>query len=351
MYWVGALAALSFLIIVHEAGHYFVARWFGMRVERFSIGFGPKIWGRRNKHGTMFQVAPILFGGFVEIKGMALAEEVDPDDKDAYPNKPVWQRFLAIFAGPATNYLSAIVLALALYSCAGMRSYERWYAVDETSAGFDAHGKLQPGDQIMALDGQPLFMRAPDGKVTSLLTEVNKRNGNPVVFTIKREGTTLDIPLTPKLDKDKDGKPVYRVGIAMREHAERVNPGFAKVVGAAFTYPIETTKIITTGLWEVVTGKAELDAGGPVRITQEFKRAFEEGFIRGVELLMALSVYLGLFNLFPLPALDGGRLVFLGYEMITRRRANPRIESTVHLVGVLLLIVLMVIITVGDIRG
>src|SRR6476646_62852 len=109
--------ALAFLIVVHEGGHYFVARWFGMRVDRFSIGFGPGIFKKTDKRGTLFQVAPLPFGGFVEIKGMNI-----PEDVAAYPNKPAWQRFLTIFAGPATNYLSAIVLAFGLYTCHGVAS-------------------------------------------------------------------------------------------------------------------------------------------------------------------------------------------------------------------------------------
>ena len=112
MYPLLAILSLGFLIVVHEGGHYFVARWCGMRIERFSIGFGPGLFKRVSKKtGTTFQLAPIPFGGFVEIRGMNIAEDVDPDDKFAYPNRPAWQRFVTIFAGPATNYISAIVLA------------------------------------------------------------------------------------------------------------------------------------------------------------------------------------------------------------------------------------------------
>src|ERR1044071_2596614 len=113
------ILALGFLIVVHEAGHYVVARWCKMRVERFSVGFGPGLLKRKGKHGTVFQLAPLPFGGFVEIRGMNIAEEVDPEDLQAYPNRPAWQRFLTILAGPATNYISAIFLAFALYTCQG----------------------------------------------------------------------------------------------------------------------------------------------------------------------------------------------------------------------------------------
>src|ERR1043165_8940067 len=143
-----AILALGFLIVVHEAGHYFVARWCRMRVERFSIGFGPGILKRRAKNGTVFQLAPIPFGGFVEIRGMNIAEDVDPDDAQAYPNRPAWQRFLTILAGPATNYVSAIFLAFALYTCQGEPG--NTYYVASLSQGYDAIGKLEPGDRIVA---------------------------------------------------------------------------------------------------------------------------------------------------------------------------------------------------------
>src|SRR5258706_7195147 len=148
-----AILALGFLIVVDEGGHYFVARWCGMRIERFSIGFGPGILKRTSKKtGTTFQIAPILFGGFVEIRGMNIAEDVDPEDRAAYPNRPAWQRFLTIFAGPATNYLAASVLAFFLFTCHGMPSTERWYGVDEVMPGYDAVGKLEPGDRILEIE-------------------------------------------------------------------------------------------------------------------------------------------------------------------------------------------------------
>src|ERR1700679_2184956 len=131
MYTLLAIASLAFLIVVHESGHFFVARWCKMRIERFSLGFGPGILKHKSKKtGTIFQLAPIPFGGFVEIRGMNIAEEVDPDDRFAYPNRPTWQRFATIFAGPATNYLSAVVLAFLLFAIHG-QDVEHWYGVNK----------------------------------------------------------------------------------------------------------------------------------------------------------------------------------------------------------------------------
>src|ERR1700712_3697702 len=189
-----AILALGFLIVVHEGGHYFVARWCGMRIERFSIGFGPGILKRTSKKtGTIFQLAPIPFGGFVEIRGMNIAEDVDPDDQHAYPNRPAWQRFVTIFAGPATNYLSAIALAMALYTCHGADS-KQFAAVADVLPDYDAHGKLASGDRILAVDRVPYLMTSGP----TLPERINAAKGAPVTITVERDGVQRDVQITPR---------------------------------------------------------------------------------------------------------------------------------------------------------
>ncbi|MEZ4361356.1 MAG: M50 family metallopeptidase [Kofleriaceae bacterium] len=354
-----ALLALSFLIFVHEAGHYVVARWCGMRVERFSIGFGPAIFKVKNKSGTQFQVTPIPFGGFVEIRGMNIAEEVDPDDAQAYANRPVSLRFATILAGPATNWISAIALALLLYAVFGVKTQERWFGVGAISDDAAAKGVLESGDRVLAIDGEPIYLVSPEGKVTAgaLPTKISDKQGAPVTIMVKRKGAIRDVTITPKLGKNEDGtlakdasgRQIYRLGFRIEEQFDRVHVSAGSTLARAFRYPVDQSAAILSGLYQVVTGAAKAELGGPVRIVEEFNAAFESSFVDGLELLMVLSVYLALINLFPLPALDGGRLVFLGYEMITRRRANPKIETTVHMAGVLLLMVVMVMVTYKDV--
>ena len=351
MYYALAIAALGFLIVVHEAGHYFVARWCGMRVERFSIGFGPGILKRTAKSGTVFQLAPIPFGGFVEIRGMNIAEEYDPADAAAYPNRPAWQRFATIFAGPATNYLSAIVLAMALYTCHGLDVTEPEIHVHKLLPDYDAIGKLQVEDRILKVDGEPLVA----GEAPSLTERVTKKQGAPVKLTIRRAGQEREIEVTPlprrdkkgELAKDKDGRQGYLLGI---EQSNRivVDTGVFEAARHALEYPIIQTKLIAGGLYGIIVGTEKADPGGPVRIVGEFRKAFDYSLVAGIKMIMMLSVYLGLFNLFPLPALDGGRLVFLGYEMVTRRRANPKIEGMVHMSGIMILGVVMILVTLND---
>jgi regulator of sigma E protease len=359
MYALLAILSLGFLIIVHEGGHYFVARWCKMRVDRFSIGFGPGILKRTSKKtGTVFQLAPIPFGGFVEIRGMNIAEEVDPDDELAYPNRPAWQRFLTIFAGPATNYLSAIVLALLLYNCHGVNSSWRWYAIAHVNDGYDATGKLAEGDRILAIDDVPLLAqgsyRMPDGtviKADGLSDRINAKKGAAVKLTVLRDGKRVDVNVQPRLvfrDLPNSVKPMYLMGVVPYKQADVLQVGVVETTKYALTYPIEQTRLIAGGLKDIITGKEDADPGGPKRIYDEFTRAWRVGIVTGVELLMMLSVYLGLFNLFPLPALDGGRLVFLTYELVTRRRANPKIEAMVHMGGIMVLGVVMILVTLND---
>jgi regulator of sigma E protease len=374
VYWLLAFLALGFLIVVHEGGHYFVARWCKMRIERFSIGFGPGILKRQSKKtGTIFQLAPILFGGFVEIRGMNIAEDVDPDDKHAYPNRPAWQRFITIFAGPATNYISAIVLALALFTCHGIQSkHARWYGVSEVMDDFDARGKLAPGDRILEIDHVPLFINSG----STLVDRVNAGKGAPLTLTIERDGERLERSITPRLENAETARarrslneivklapalagftdviskampdPVWRLGVVPEAHYPVRHVDAAQAAWAALVYPVEKTVEISTALYGIVFGSEKADPGGPKRMIVEFQRAFAAGLPRGIDLLMVLSVYLGLFNLFPLPALDGGRLVFLGYELVTRRRANPKIEAMVHMAGIMVLGVLMILVTLHD---
>jgi regulator of sigma E protease len=346
LFLIVAIAALGFLIVVHEGGHYFVARWCRMRIERFSIGFGPGLLKRTSKKtGTTFQLAPIPFGGFVEIRGMNIAEDVDPDDRYAYPNRPVWQRFITIFAGPATNYLSAIVLAFTLYAIHGI-DVPHWYGVGEVMKDYDASGKLEPGDRITKVNGAPLFVDSHP----NLTERINQAGGAPVALTIEREDRSFDVVLKPRQGKDTAGQPSWMIGVKLAHQDVAVGVSILEAGRRALIYPVEQTKMIGHVLYGVVFGSEKADPGGPIRMVKEFYDAFSTSIVQGINLLMLLSVYLGLFNLLPIPALDGGRLVFLAYEMVTRRRANPKIETMVHMAGIMALGVVMLVVLYIDIR-
>jgi len=435
---IGAILAIGLLIVVHEAGHYFVARWCNMKVDRFSIGFGPPVISWRRGE-TDFTIGPIPFGGFVQINGMTGLDEVDPDDERQYPNRPVWQRFAAIFAGPATNYLAAIVFALFLFIVAGVPSGTSWYKVTGFTSDAAAESQLKEGDRFLKVDGELLYASYEGELGASLYELVQASSGREMSFTVLRDDKEVHASITPALsgttyvtvdglltasenpagllvgdritgigetqlfhtNKGEESKsldayvqesagkamaltvvrnrkpvklvvtpalvsadgapPKYSLGIreglheermlgiALDFHQERVHIGIFGAIGQAFAFPVRQTQMIGKGLYDIVTGRQKGELSGPVGIATMAKKQFDMGWIEVFGFLMMLNVYLGLFNLLPLPALDGGRLVFLVYEMTTRRRANPKIEATVHMVGIMALLVVMVLVTYKDI--
>jgi regulator of sigma E protease len=362
-YILGAILGLGLLIVVHEAGHFIVARLCGMRVERFSIGFGPAVLRWRTRAGTLFQLAPIPFGGFVEIKGMAIAEDVEPDDKAAYPNRPVWQRIATIFAGPATNWLTAVVLAFGLFTCAGIPESTAYFGVNELSPDFDAATKLKKGDRLIAINDKPIYYQSPDGSFVQLCTVTSKLGPNPAKVSIVRDGQPMDVMITPKFDEVKGETPNpkgpkecqgprYLLGIERyQEQRERVDVGIFTAAGHAVSWPARIAKQHVTGLAMVISGQVEGELVGPVGITGGIKKQIEAGWISAISVLIFLNVVLAIMNLLPLPGLDGGRLAFLGYELVTRRRANAKVETTIHMVGIMILMVVLVMVTFKECRA
>lgn len=436
-WYIPAILALGLLIIVHEGGHFIVARLCKMKVERFSLFFGPAIF--KFKRGeTTFQIGSIPLGGFVQISGMNPHEEIDEKDPYVYPNRPAWQRFLAIFAGPGTNYLFAVVLWFVLTAVAGA-GLPMVMGVEKGMAA--AKAGLEPGDTVVAIEGKRLtydtnaafrdlingskgkpinmtivrparnfrtmvpsfkdpstgllrigLMPGPEGWLDTVveagsglpradliealaiaqrglrrddtlvlgdgrsariddavalskLLEIGQ--GQAISVTARRAASEFPITVSPTWDASL-GR--FRIGIALDQSPDhRVKPGILIAASSAIKYPVTESQNILSGLYRVVTRKEKGEVGGPVKITKYIRQSFQIGWVEAVRLLAMLNVYLGLFNLLPLPALDGGRLAFLGYELVTRRRANPRVEMTVTMVGVLFLIVLMVFVTFKDI--
>jgi len=357
MSWIGVVLAIGVIILVHEGGHFFVARWCKMRVERFSIGFGPALWSKKDSRGTTFQLAPIPFGGFVQIDGMLVADDVDMEDEFSYPNRPVLQRFLTIFAGPATNYLFAIVLAFFLFGTYGLET-GRWTveSVSLQKKGEDGKEvvpngaeKLQAGDVIYSYN-DTLVGDAPNMvNPVKYVNDFAKKNPNKeIVVKVLRDGKTVSFPIVPRLMKNSEGQEGFILGFIPLANADRESVGAFETIKLSFYYPIEQTGRIIDGIRQMIQGKGDVSFHGPVVIGSVIHRSFQQGWFRFLELMMLLNVSIGLFNLFPLPALDGGRLVFLGYEMVTRKRANPKVEQTVHMVGMMGLLVLMVLVTYKD---
>lgn len=363
-YWyvVGALG-LALLMVVHEAGHFFIARAFGMRVTKFSIGFGPtffkivpadgyywfttaadrvrlRMWRHDpEKHGpTIYQVAMIPFLAYVQIAGMNPLEEVDPNDKGSYVNASLLGRILTIFGGPLSNYVFASVLFFASFFFGGRPvppdpSRPLPTEVSVIPGRPAAAAQLKTGDRIVEVAHTPV------ADWNQMAEAISKHPGETIEIVVERSGAR--IALTAKTDND-NGK--GKIGVSAVEH--RVSVGAKEAAVLALKEPANVVKALVVGLGELIAGDVKGKLSGPVGMMRETARAAHNGWTDLLGFLGALSAYLGAFNLIPFPALDGGRLMFLAYEATTRRRPNARIEAHIHAVGLVMMLGLVLYVTV-----
>jgi regulator of sigma E protease len=334
-----AIVGLGLLVVLHEGGHYLAARLCGMRVERFSIGFGPTLIGFK-RGGTTFQIAPIPLGGFVQITGLNPNEDYDRSDPFVYPNRPRWMRVFTIVAGPLANFVTAVVVMLFVFTILGVplaSKTERVVDVVPDSAA--AAAGLAPGDVIAEANGQPINVSH------TIRDQIKITGGAPLTLKILRGGKPTELTIAPK--KQASGE--FLIGVQI-DHFDLVALSLPSATKQALIYPYEKSKLILVGLYNMVTGKEKAELSGPIGITREIARAAKRSVWDYFGIIAMLSVYLGLFNLLPLPALDGGRAMFLGLEAATRRRINPRIEAAVHTVGLVVLLGVLLIVSFKDIR-
>lgn len=338
MAYLFAILGLSLLIIVHEAGHMITARLSGMRVNTFSVGFGPTLIRWRGRK-TTYQVALIPLGGYVQIAGMNPHDKVSEDDPGSYANKSLYRRFATIFAGPLTNYLLAMVMMVGVMLAWGFPyNSSQIHEVDKGSPA-EKDG-LKDNDLIVSIDGKKV---ATSGDV---LSAVRQSAGKPLALVVRRAGREQQLRVTPK--KDKEG---YRIGISFKLKFADVSAKDAVIQGIAFPVKQSRRALVSLGkfLGDLFSSRpTEQQVGGPVEIIHQLKMSFEQSIVMAIVFLAMLSAYLGLFNLLPVPALDGGRLLFLITTMVSRRPINQRIENTVHTVGFILLLALIGLVTYCD---
>jgi regulator of sigma E protease len=339
-----AIPVFGLLIFIHELGHFGAAKLFGIRVREFALGFGPTIggfdWGE-----TRYNLRLVPLGGFVLMAGM---EEADADDPRGFVKKPLWQRALVIAAGPLMNFVLAALLFAAFLFFIGMPSTETTVIgeVPERCAEAVVDGMstqlpcpayaagIRSGDRVVAINGKKV------AAWQDVLQQIAQSGGAPLTFAVDRQGETREFKVTPL---HADGR--WKVGIAP---ANRPVPlGRALVEGSLWTADFAVTWVY--GLTMMVTGQVKPELSGPVGITMLIAETASQGLDTLLRFTAVLSINLGMFNLLPIPALDGSRLVFLGVELVRGRRLDPRRESMVHLVGFLILIGLMVVITYGEV--
>jgi regulator of sigma E protease len=348
--------ALCFLIILHEAGHMVVAKWCGMRVDRFSMFFGPAIFKFRRGE-TTYQIGTIPLGGFVQIAGLNPHDDtIAADDPRSYPNRPVWQRLATIFAGPGANYLIAAIMFAALFAVWGVPLESNTPFVAELLPGRPAVAAgLQVDDDIVEVDGKPVnnireMIAAIDGSQPGCKAPEACR---AVQLKVRRQKTPMAFQVRPVRDEGR-----WIIGITPDERPVfvKVSPGKAVVAGLTYPYEYSVGHLKALGFFMsrwIKRGVAP-PVSGPVGIVKQMKKHVARGFHEGAMTIAVISVLLGLFNLLPVPALDGARLMFLAAEGLSRRKVNQRMEGYVHLVGLVLLLCLVLYITFrpgGDVFG
>ncbi|RED15596.1 RIP metalloprotease RseP [Parasphingopyxis lamellibrachiae] len=355
LYSIGAfLLVIGPLVFVHEMGHYLVARWFGTKVEKFSIGFGREIAGWTDKRGTRWKIGWMPLGGYVQFAGdLNAASQPDPNAGDAsaeeraalFQFKPVGQRFLIILAGPMINFLFAIILFMGIFATYGQaQNAPVVSAIMEGSVADQAGFEL--GDEISAVDG-----RAID-RFDELADIVRLRPGQQMQFDILRDGRELSITaVTADVTvEDRFGNEarIGRLGVQSAV-LEMETLGALQLPGAALTQTLSSLEMITVGLGQIISGRRSIEElGGPLRIAQFSGQTASLGLYAFLFFMAAISINLGFINLLPIPMLDGGHLVFYAAEAIRRRPIKPEAQEWAFRMGLAVLLSFMLMVTVID---
>ena len=359
-YAIPFLFVLTIVVFFHELGHFVVARWAGVKVLTFSLGFGPELVGFNDRHGTRWKISAVPLGGYVKFFGDdteastpssdALANMTEEERAGSFHHKKVGPRAAIVAAGPLANFVLAIVIFTCLFTFFGKPSTTA--RVDQVEAGSAAAAAgFQVGDVVMAIDGTKI------DSFTDMQRIVSVRAGEHLSFTVKRGDSTLQLQGTPELREVKDpfGN-AHRLGVlgitrktvAGDITTERVDPATALWLGVKETwFVIDRTFAYIGG---VFTGREAADqVGGPLRIAQISGQVATFGFTALVHLAAVLSISIGLLNLFPVPLLDGGHLLFYTVEAVRGRPLSERAQEMGFRIGLGLVLMLMVFATYNDI--
>jgi len=356
------LFVLTIVVFFHELGHFLIARWAGVKVLTFSLGFGPELAGFNDRHGTRWKISAIPLGGYVKFFGdeseastpasaETLASMTEEERAGSFHHKKVGPRAAIVAAGPIANFILAIVIFACLFTFLGKPSTTA--RVDKIEAGSAAErAGFQVGDIVTVIDGKAI------GAFSDMQRIVSIHGGDTLNFTIKRGDSTVQLRATPEQREQKDSfGNVHRLGILGITRAtnpgdvvtERVDPATAVWLGVKETwFVIDRTLAYIGG---VFTGREAADqVGGPLRIAQISGQVAAIGGLAGlIQLAAVLSISIGLLNLFPVPLLDGGHLLFYAVEAIRGRPLSERAQEVGFRIGLGLVLMLMVFATYNDI--
>ena len=331
---ISAIIVFSLLITVHEFGHFITAKKSGITVHEFSIGMGKAVW-QKQKNDTVYSIRILPIGGFCKMEG----EDGDSTDDGAFCNKSAWKRFVVLFAGAFMNIVTGFVLFAILLSLSS--------PIASTKVGdilpdypFETAG-VEVGDRIVRIEGENYSTNVNIYSDISFFKFRNGDGGANIIF--ERDGERFTKYIVQKKDKDT-GTLIYGF-VPMAE-----NLNVLSVIKNAFYQSVFTVKMVVESLVMLITGKVPVsDMAGPVGIVKEIGSAAKMGILNVLNLAALLSINLGVANLLPIPALDGGRILFLLIEIIRRKPLKAEHEGFIHFIGFALLMLLMVFVTFGDI--
>ncbi len=344
---VSVIILLGVLIFVHELGHFLVAKWSGVGVLKFSLGFGPKLFGRKVGE-TEYILSAIPLGGYVKMLGDSEDEqELSPaDEKRSFLKQGVFKRIAIVFSGPLFNFLFAIVAFAVVYAVGVPVSTSTIGTVQEGSPALEAG--IRSGDTIVAIDGRKI------SRWSDLAGAVDKSDGARLIIQVERGGKTHTINVTPRAVTSSNifGEEIetFRIGVGISDETvmERKGPLGALSSGIAQTWG--WTKLTCVGMVKIVQGVVSpKELGGPILIAQMAGTQVRKGLIPFIFLMAVLSVNLGVLNLLPVPVLDGGHIVFFLIEAATGRPVSVRWRERAQQVGFFILILLMLFVFYNDI--
>ena len=348
------LLLLTILVFVHEYGQYIVARWCGVRVEVFSIGFGPELIGRYDKHGTRWKISAIPLGGYVKMfgqganllegeAGKAMSAE---DRKVAFDYKSVWRRMAIVVAGPVANYLFAALIFSVIFAVHGKDVTAP--VVGEAMAGSAAaEAGFQSGDRIVSLNGRSI------DDFNDIAEFVQLNLDQEIAIAFERNGAVQTVTVRPTITTEKDalGNDVRlgRLGIKAAGKSDRIDLGVGQAVYQGVARVFDVSALMLKGVWQIVTGVRPADEiGGVVRIGYLSGEIAQIGMWQLITFAAMLSVNLGLVNLFPIPLLDGGHLTYYAIEAARGRPLGERTQEWGFRLGIAFVLGLMLFATWND---
>jgi regulator of sigma E protease len=360
-YIVPFLFVLTIVVFFHELGHFLVARMCGIKVLAFSIGFGPEIIGFYDRYGTRWKIAAVPLGGYVKFFGDdnaasvpdqgALAAMTEEEKRDSFANQKVGPRAAVVVAGPVANFILAIAIFAAIFMIYGKQTTSARVDAVQANSAASAAG-FKPGDLVVAIGGSKIASFSDMQRIVSVSA------GEPLRIDVERDGKLVTLKATPALKSLKDAfGNEHRLGVLGISRSmqpgdiktERLGPLRAIAMGAQETwFVVDRTMSYIGGVFAGREAADEL--GGPIRIAQVSGQVATAGFAALIHLTAVLSVSIGLLNLFPIPLLDGGHLLFYGIEAVRGRPLSDRAQEVGFRIGLAIVAMLMIFATYNDIQ-